>query len=38
MRKRAEEALKEILAKHFPEISTEKTSDIINEFKERTRL
>lgn len=38
MRKRAEEALKEILAEHFPDISTEKTSDIIDEFRERTRL
>ena len=38
MRKRAEEALKEILEKHFPGTSTKETSDILKEFKERTRL
>ena len=37
MRHRAEEALKEVLAKYFPEIDQEKTQEIINYFKERTR-
>ena len=38
MRNRAEEALKEVLAKYFPEIEQEKSQEIINDFKERTCL
>ena len=37
MRNRAEEALKEVMEKYFPEIEQEKTQEIINYFKERTR-
>lgn len=38
MRTRAEEALKEILAKYFPDTSQEQTTEIIKDFKERTRI
>ncbi|MBR6699573.1 MAG: hypothetical protein IKL71_06095 [Bacteroidaceae bacterium] len=38
MRNRAEEAIKEILLKHFPDITQQQQTEIINEFKERTRL
>ncbi|MEE1287483.1 MAG: hypothetical protein UHK44_02610 [Bacteroidaceae bacterium] len=38
MRNRAEEALKDILSTHFPDISPEQETEIIKEFKERTRL
>ena len=38
MRNRAEEALKAILSKHFPDISPDKQVEILNEYKERTRI
>lgn len=38
MRNRAEEAIKEILLKHFPDISQQQLAEIINEYKERTRI
>lgn len=38
MRGRAEEALKEILAKHLPHITKEQITDILNDFRDRTRF
>ena len=38
MRNRAGEALKAILSKHFPDISPDKQAEILNEYKERTRI
>lgn len=38
MRNRAEEALKAILSKYFPDISPDKQSEIMNEYRERTRI
>ena len=38
MRNRAEEVLKDILSKHFPDMPAEEYSEITKEFKERTRF
>ena len=38
MRNRAEEALKELLKSHFPNLGEDDTQNFINEFKERTRF
>ena len=38
MRNRAEEVLKYLLSKHFPDMPAEEYSEITKEFKERTRF
>lgn len=37
MRNRAEAAFKEVLAKHFPDMTQEKITEILSDFKERIR-